>query len=531
MVAEDARRRAADTSAPGRHLALIALDGACEYAVWLAARTRGITFKRSRPSLYEHVEALLEALGANGWTAPGRQGVEQLHRARNEAQHSAVAPDPAHMPDWLDAAWAFIDSLCLAVFGRALDEIVLADAVRDSSLHDQLRRSEEALATDPLVAFTLAVAAFREAREKWRAQRKPQQQIGSPLGGYLRLPDATSDIRGQLQDLDDFLEVQMFANDAGEYIWLRRTREEHELVGWAPTVVEARRALLFASSWIVRWEIFDRGYPVARWEAHRASIHPPETHGGAKPEIQWAQTVLLDEAPGRPARCVVYAQLANVPDRGRGPWPPILQRAVADAAGEADAEARILDAYWHYSGLLQLEADLGCDPNAVADIMLRAVEVAYERYVAQVIEKERRELQRQQVEKDFRDVIVAKSDGLGIFADVRLEMDERWGTNDWLVFLRLRVGEAGQHALLNCLDILRDALTVHGKVALVEDRIAFQVFELNDESKQQLTEALSRCEDQVRHLREHYALQQLAFQTFAAGIRDRFGEPVASADQ
>ena len=41
MLAEDSRRRSEDTSEAGRHLALISLDGACEYALWLAGRAHG----------------------------------------------------------------------------------------------------------------------------------------------------------------------------------------------------------------------------------------------------------------------------------------------------------------------------------------------------------------------------------------------------------------------------------------------------------------------------------------------------------
>jgi hypothetical protein len=60
MLAEDARRRAEDTSEAGRHLALIALDGACEYALWLAARTTGVTFKNDRPTLNDMYSAVKE---------------------------------------------------------------------------------------------------------------------------------------------------------------------------------------------------------------------------------------------------------------------------------------------------------------------------------------------------------------------------------------------------------------------------------------------------------------------------------------
>lgn len=92
MLAEDSRRRSEDTSEAGRHLALISLDGACEYALWLAGRAHGAKFKE-RSSRSDMVSTLKSLLGER-WKLQGWPGVEQLHRARNNAQHAAVAIDP-----------------------------------------------------------------------------------------------------------------------------------------------------------------------------------------------------------------------------------------------------------------------------------------------------------------------------------------------------------------------------------------------------------------------------------------------------
>jgi hypothetical protein len=191
-----------------------------------------------------------------------------MHQARNVAQHAGVALDADQLPSWADATTAFIDSLCVAAFGTQLAEIVLADAVRDQGLRTQLRWSEEQLSEDPGRSFSLAVGAFDEARARWREQRNARVFVPSP-GGHPPSPGSAP----PLQEVDDFLEVQPFAGDFGEYTWLWRARQEHEHAGWLPNMQEARRALLFVAGWIVRWEIFDQGYPTDRWEAHRERIH------------------------------------------------------------------------------------------------------------------------------------------------------------------------------------------------------------------------------------------------------------------
>ena len=226
LLTEDARRRVDDTSEAGRHLALVALDGACEYALWLASREHTVPVKERAgvPDLYSAVKGALP-----GWQVTGWPGVSQMHQARNVAQHAGIALDADQLPNWADATLAFIDSLCLAAFGTGLVEIVLADAVRDQSLRTQLQWSEEQVVENPGQSFSLAVGAFDDARTRWRTQRNAPVFAPSP-GGYPPHPGFAP----PLHDVDEFLEVPPFAGDPGEYTWLRRARQEHEQAGWLP---------------------------------------------------------------------------------------------------------------------------------------------------------------------------------------------------------------------------------------------------------------------------------------------------------
>ena len=522
MLAEDSRRRSEDTSEAGRHLALISLDGACEYALWLAGRAHGAKFKE-RSSRSDMVSTLKSLLGER-WKLQGWPGVEQLHRARNNAQHAAVAIDPIQLPQWRDAAWAFIDSLCTVAFERSLNQIVLADAVRDPSLHDLLRRSEEALIEDPLLAFTLATAAFGQARLKWRVQRRRKEFVVTPAGTLVRA-DPTAAVRSDLQALDNFLEVQMFANDAGECVWLEHAREEQQETGWTPPPDEARRALLFAASWIVRWEIFNLGYPLDKWQAHRDSIHPPEIGESKQPLLWLNESRFFEEVPGRPARGVVLFQLANVPGRGRPPWGPLLEQAVVEGAAEAGLSSALADTIWHQSGTLLLWITLGHDSKVVAGIVRQAVDRAYTRYISQHADAEQRERQRLEAESALRDVVFAARSDLSLFGAVTVQADKESGTQDWLGCVELRLGAAGQAELRSVVNIFRGARGVLAKTDRFDNGVAFDLFELTDDNNQVLARAICSCEEEVQHLRDHAAKQRLAFQTFVEGLRQELGEP------
>ncbi|MFZ1155703.1 MAG: hypothetical protein WAN93_12450 [Solirubrobacteraceae bacterium] len=524
MLAEDARRRAIDTSDAGRHIALIALDGACEYALWLAARTHGVPFKEDRPSLAVQYHALKAALNKPRWEARGWSAVEQLHRARNDAQHAAVAADPAQLPVWSDAVWAFIDSLCQAAFRVRLDKILLADAVRDSELRNYLRWSEEALSVERGRAFKLALEAFDRARGRWRAQHE-MLEFTPPPGGPLVRPNPLQGVQGKFQQLDALLEVQPFANDIGEYFWLRRARQEFEAARWPPSHDDERRALLFVVNWIVRWEIFDRGYPDNDWEAHRESIGPPVVDDGIKTEIRGSHTDLLPEVAGRGGRRVaVYLQLVNVPGRGRAPWGEVLQQALADSAQGSGAPGLFAHFGWDIEGMLELHIPLASDPDSLGLIVHRAVDLAVERYQERVIQTEYDEQERQEIEAAFDQLFVSARSDLAFFSGVSIVRDDWMNTGGWIVFIHLKEGVAGGEEITQALDIFRDAARTLQKLHLREGCIAFQACELTEGIEREIRLAVERSEDQVRHLREIRATQGQTFKELFTSIQQQFGE-------
>ncbi len=504
-------------------MALIALDGACEYALWLAAGVYGIALQGDRASLFDLYNKLEPRLReSDGWQPRGWSAVKQLHRARNQAQHAAVVPDPGQLPLWCDAAWAFIDVLCGAAFGVALAEIVLADAVRDPELRAQLEQGEGALAEDSAGAFALVVAAFDQARERWRAQRRPGAFVPVVQERWLRR-DPAADIRDRLRDLDDFLEVQLFAGDAGEYVWLRRARDERQSAGWAPSGEDARRALLFVTGWIVRWEIFDRGYPVDDWEAHRESIQPPIVGDGEELQILGADTEFLAEVPGRAARCVLHMQLANVPGRGRRPWEALLRTALEDSAREAGRPGMFLDVAWWLFGWLRLHVELKSDPDVVADIVRGALQLAFERHRERLTDDARREEERARLEVAFRDLVHSARSDLDPFGEVRVIKDEWLATNGWLVVLELREGAGGVAERVQVFKIFQDAARQLPHLHDRDGNIAFQAFALAEESEQALRTAIGLSEDQIRYLRDFRTTQARDFDEFAARIQRQFG--------
>jgi hypothetical protein len=358
LLTEDAVRRADDASEAGRHQALISLDGACEHALWLAARQAGI---RLRGDQRAGVPALHRAVveQRREWVLRGWSGVNQLHEARNTAQHAGVAPDREQFPGWRDAAVAFIDSLCREAFDTPLKDIVLASAVRDLELRAMLTEAEMSVASDTHQSFAASTMAFTAARDRWREQRVAA--VSAPIAGGFELilaseeSQAINELTGAVQSLENLLEMQPFAGDLSEYVWFRRALGERATAGWEPTENDARRALIFVAGWVVRWEIFDLGYPDDEWAAHREGIEPPQHGDGTTVTINGAQADLIPEATGQPARTVLYLQLANVPARGRPPWEPILLQAVADELRKINTEQErqvFIRAFWHYSGVL-----------------------------------------------------------------------------------------------------------------------------------------------------------------------------------
>jgi hypothetical protein len=524
MLSEDARRRTTDTSDAGRHLALIGLDGACEYALWLAARTHGISLKSDLPSFPAQYHALVGALTSPRWEPVGWPAVEQLHRARNGAQHAALAADPAQLPIWSDAAWAFIDSLCQAAFRVPLTAILLSNAVRNSELRTYLRWSEEALASGPAQAFDLALEAFDQARRKWRAQRDLSEFAPSPVGPLGR-PSPLRGAEDKFRELDVLLEVQPFASDIGEYFWLRRARQEFTAARWPPSEDDVRRSLLFVTSWIVRWEIFDQGYPEDQWEAHREGIEPPVVGDGEKIQILGSHSELLPELPGDGARKVaMYFPLANVPGRGRAPWGELLREALTESARDATEPGLFAHVGWDIGGTLELRVALASNPVTVGAILIKALDLAGERYDERLAEAERSEQSRKESETAFAELVASARSELPFFGDVEVVRDEWLNTHGWIVFIRLIEGAAAGEEVSHAVEIFRGAARSLQGVHLRQGAIAFQSCDITESVEDGIREAIKRCEEQVEHLRAIRSQQIQMFREFAASIRDRFGQ-------
>jgi hypothetical protein len=221
---------------------------------------------------------------------------------------------------------------------------------------------------------------------------------------------------------------------------LRRACAEQERAGWAPSRDDARRALAFVSGWIVRWETFDRAYPVDRWEDHRESVQPP-TDGNGPVKIHWARAEFLRGVPGRPARTVIYFQLANVPGRGRSPWDAMLGDALEELAREAFETGRLLlSVQWTLSGFLILQVGLDADAELISGVVEQAVELAGRRYPEYLTESEERELQRETLLFELRDLIRRASSGdVSLFGEVDVVPDTWFGTPGWIAVLHLHL--------------------------------------------------------------------------------------------
>lgn len=530
LLAEDAAHRVDDISEVGRHQTLIALDGACEYALWLAARRGGV---RLRGDQRAGLPALHRAIAEqrSTWKLVGWSGVNQMHEARNTAQHAGVAPDREQLPIWRDAAVAFIDSLSVAAFGMPLADVVLAIAVRDQELRTILTAAEHEV-NDTGRSFSASVTAFNLARGRWRAQRDAAL-AARVADGYQPIlmseeAHAINELTEAVHGLADVLEVQPFVGDVGEYVWFRRALGERAEARWLPSPEDARRALVFVAGWVVRWEVFTLGYPDDQWEAHRESIAPPEIGDGAAIRIIGAQADLLQEAPGQPARTLLFLQLANVPGRGRAPWDSILARAVQDrmrGIKTARGEPALLHLHWYYSGVLSLRLNMGADETVVADSLERAVEDAAAHYAEHAVESAERELRRQRLETRLSELFAEARADPAIFGEVSVVPDEWMGTFGLFACVPVLANlDNGDPLEGYYVQEAFNGQTQH--LAHLHQRgsnILFAVDEPSNVIENAIRDAIINASNQVAHLRQLRMAQMTTHSAFAFAMRERFG--------
>ncbi len=521
---EHATALARDPSEPAAHTAIVALDGVVEHALWLAARAYGSELKQSanRHDLLNKVRQALAAAG-KPWQSAGTASVDQLHRARNDAQHAAVQFDPAQLPDWSTGASAFIDGLVAAAFGRPLSDVTLADAVRGPGLADLLRRAEQdiELPESDAAAFLLICAAFDEARRRWREQQTHVYGQRNELMFQSELPALGMLERdvSQHERLADFLEVVPFASDLGEYSWFLATRRQQKY-GWTPEPADSRRALVFVSGWVVRWEVFDRGYPLERWQEHFESVAPPLVGDGSTTEIIGGEALLTSEDPGRPARCHLLFTLANVPDRARGPWGHWLVQALADAANELHEDLRFDHARLSLTGQLLLICQLGYEADAVFRVVTRGVERADERYRDWSDSEALRSRELRRLKDAFSQVIFSARQGLALFASV--EVTERGADGKPIVWLGFNFGDSKFEELGLCTQGFQSAGGVLASAGTLQDHVVFDAFELTTEKEVLLRDTVQRCEEIVLARRTDYSQRVLEFQLFQNRLAEFF---------
>jgi hypothetical protein len=531
LLAEGAARRADDISEAGRHQALIALDGACEHALWLAARKDGVRVKSGQGSGVPVLHSAITQQRSK-WKLQGWPGVDQMHQARNGAQHAGVAPDRGQMTAWADAALAFINSLCIAAFETELKDVVLASAVRHPELRGMLTSAEVVVSENARQSFAASEMAFGIARARWRVQRQAAVPSATPTLVEPVLQSAESqsisDLADALGSLEDVLEVQPFAGDLSEYIWFQRVSRERASAGWTPDEDEARRALVFVAGWVVRWEIFAFGYPEDRWRAHRDSVEPSHHGDGKTVAIIGAQADLLSEATGQPPRNMLYLQLANVPKRGRPPWDAVLEQAVGDAMRGRRTEQEepiYLRSYWNYSGVLSVMFNLHADAALVIEILEGAVKVAAERYAEHLVETEEKEHTRKGLEQRLRAIITEASTEQAVFGEASVMRDEWLGTLGLIALIPIRANVAGGDPLESYyVQQAFNGQRLHfPNFHQRGDSLAFGLNEITEEVEKAIRTAVANADTQVAHLRRIRLQQAQTHSQFAARIREHFG--------
>ncbi len=368
MMLERGLREARDSSEPSRHIALVTLDGACEYAIRFSAHHRGLSLKLLA-DFHESLRALWDLKGWKQAGPPGLRGVLELHAARNQAQHMGLLPDRELMSTWTLDAEAFIGELVKMAFDVELGDVMLADAIRNDKLRGLLSEAERQLnAGDSRTAFRYADGALHEARQLWLVQQDYARR--APLPQEAAAGDAV-----------DLLEVQAFTSDIAGYTQLLTTRRHVETGGPEPDAPEARSALLFVFDWILRWEVFKEGYPIERYTEYWQSVGPPQLDDGGPPRIAWhIQSYRVEAGADREEEYEMLLQLANIPSWKTGTWGLDFSEALASAETELGHTTLVIFPSIDALGMLRVRVAVSTDPKDVASVLDRAVDIATERY-------------------------------------------------------------------------------------------------------------------------------------------------------
>ena len=344
---DEAERRSQDRTPIGRHVATIMLDGACEYAMGLAAAELGVPAGRDANFHATYKRLIATRIGA-GWAAGSWKGVSELHGSRNMAQHEGTPVATDGLLRWSIDAGSFVRSLCRATFSVELHDLSLADAIVTPDVRALLLEAEKALDTyDGDRAFARAMAGFDEARAQWRAQRAdahgPDRATTMNMTPVMGI--AAQFGPPQIDPIQDFVEVLPFAPDVGEYYWLLARRsefEDPERPDATPSIEEATRAFRFAFFWSLRWEAFAVGYTWRRW-SDRSPYEPPSSGRTGGPPLIWGLRGVEGARPrvDRDPVFTIELQLADLPSVHRGEWAGFLHRKLNELSPKDDFGSQI----------------------------------------------------------------------------------------------------------------------------------------------------------------------------------------------
>lgn len=347
-----------------RLTAVVLLDAVNERVMHVVATPLGAVIPE-RATFDQAAEKIAGPLG-NTWNRAGWQDVRRLHRVRNLAQHEGLAADRDLLPAWTAATVLFTRTLVELVYGVNLDEVTVADAVRDPEIAGSLRSAETALAVeDAPTAVRAAGEAFFGARRKWLSRRPGREPFAfHRIGGSTSFNDPLRGVADALKEIVESDAVSAFATDPAEHLWFRSIIADRMT---PPTEAEAQRAVAFAFWWIVRWEAFSATYPVDRRQAQQQALRRTRRSPEDVARVEGVQVRLYDGGPGR----AKFGLVDVPPDELFDDWARAVAARLADVTGAAHPHVES-------SGTLTVTVTAEADYVALALSVAAAVALAEE---------------------------------------------------------------------------------------------------------------------------------------------------------
>jgi|GEM_PF-2738619 len=518
MMLERALREAKDSSEPSRHIALVTLDGACEYAIRFSAHHRGLALK---PEAGFH--AGIELLRNNPdrrkpWRQTGVRGVLELHAARNQAQHMGLLPDRELMSTWTLDAEAFICELVKMAFDVELGDVMLAGAIRDEDLRGLLSEAERRLNIgDFRTAFRYADQALLQARVQWRGQQDGEYGAAdgnSRAGGFSSLPAAGEAL--------DQLEVQVFATDMSRYAQLLVTRRHLQHNGPKPDEAEARSAVMFAFDWILRWEVFVAGYPTDRYADFWRGIRSPQLDDGGPPRIAWhIKSYPVERGGIYEPQYEMLLQLANVPAEEDRNWGVDFPAALTSAKDELECNVAVEFHGIDPTGMLRVRVPANADAGEVVGLLTRAVKVATDLYNQRDQTMGLARSEAVDLRVAFEEVVREAATNDFVFGHVEVQPELTPTGVHFIVELSLPAATVAERE--KAAAIFRNQAEELAATSQQAGKVVFEAFTLQGDPLERLRTAIKDSEAEILLRREIAAKQEREIQAFSQQIENMLG--------